>query len=88
MRNLNKAKQMFEESPFNLYRGPEKPELLVVTSGSGYMYSLEAVVNLGLQDKVGILKMGTTWPLPENFLLKNLEKTDRILFIEEVDPFS
>jgi len=84
---FNKAKQMVEELPFNLYRGPEKPELLVVTSGSGYMYSLEAVVNLGLRDKVGILKMGTTWPLPENFLLKNLKKTDRILFIEEVDPF-
>jgi indolepyruvate ferredoxin oxidoreductase alpha subunit len=84
---FNKAKQMFEELPFNLYRGPEKPELLVVTSGSGYMYSLEAVVNLGLQDNVGILKMGTTWPLPENFVLKNLKKTDRILFIEEVDPF-
>jgi len=84
---LNKARQMFETSPFNLYRGPEKPELLVVTSGSGYMYSLEAVVNLGVQDNVGILKMGTTWPLPEKFLLKNLKKTDRILFIEEVDPF-
>jgi indolepyruvate ferredoxin oxidoreductase alpha subunit len=84
---LNKARQMFEASPFNLYRGPERPEWLVVTSGSGYMYSLEAVVNLGLQEKVGILKMGTTWPLPENFLLKHLKRTDRILFIEEVDPF-
>jgi len=51
------------------------------------MYSLEAVVNLSLQDKVGIFKMGTTWPLPEHFLLENLKKTDRILFIEEVDPF-
>jgi len=84
---FNKAKQIFEELPFNFYRGPEKPELLVVTSGSGYMYSLEAVINLSLQKRVGILKLGTTWPLPENFLLKNLKKTDRILFVEEVDPF-
>jgi indolepyruvate ferredoxin oxidoreductase alpha subunit len=84
---FNKAKQMFEDSPFNTYRGPEKPDLLVMTSGSGYMYSLEAMMNLNLQGKVGILKMGTTWPLPENFVLKHLQKAGRILFIEEVDPF-
>ncbi|HYQ61315.1 MAG TPA: thiamine pyrophosphate-dependent enzyme, partial [Desulfatiglandales bacterium] len=84
---FNRAKQIFEESPFNFYRGPEKPELLVVTSGSGYMYSLEALINLRVQERVGILKMGTTWPLPGDLLLKHLKKTDRILFVEEVDPF-
>ncbi len=84
---LNKAKQMFEESAFNFYRGSKKPELMVVTSGSGWMYALEAVVNLNVQDRVGILKVGTTWPLPEDFVLKHLKRADRILFIEEVDPF-
>jgi len=84
---LDKAREMFETSPFNLYRGPEKPELLVVTSGSGYMYSLEALVNLGLQERVGILKIGTSWPLPEKIVLENLRRADRILFVEEVDPF-
>ena len=78
---------MFEESPFNFYRGPEKPELMVVTCGSGWMYSLEAVINLNVQDRVGILKIGNTWPLPESFVLKHLKQADRILFIEEVDPF-
>src|SRR5512139_3490085 len=29
----------------------------------------------------------STWPLPGNLLLKHLKKTDRILFVEEVDPF-
>jgi indolepyruvate ferredoxin oxidoreductase alpha subunit len=84
---FEKAKQMVETSPFNFYRGPEKPELVVFTSGSGWMYSLEAVINLNVQDRVGILKLGTTWPLPENFVLKHLKQTDRVLFIEEVDPF-
>jgi indolepyruvate ferredoxin oxidoreductase alpha subunit len=84
---FNKARQMFEASSFNFYRGPEKPELMIVTSGSGWMYALEGVVNLNVQDRVGILKLGTTWPLPESFLLKHLQKADQILFIEEVDPF-
>jgi indolepyruvate ferredoxin oxidoreductase alpha subunit len=73
--------------PFNFYRGPEKPELMVVTSGSGWMYSLEGTMNLNLQDRIGILKLGTTWPLPESLLLDHLKKVDKVLFIEEVDPF-
>ncbi len=84
---LNRAKEMAEESPFNFYRGGEKPELLVVTSGSGWMYSLEALINLDVQERVGVLKLGTTWPLPERFVLNHLKKADRILFVEEVDPF-
>jgi indolepyruvate ferredoxin oxidoreductase alpha subunit len=78
---------MAEESPFNIYRGPEKPELMVFTCGSGWMYSLEALINLHLQERVGVFKLGTTWPLPDKFVLDHLKKADRILFIEEVDPF-
>jgi indolepyruvate ferredoxin oxidoreductase alpha subunit len=84
---LNRVKQMAEESPFNFYRGPERPELMVITSGSGWMYSLEAMINLNVQERVGVVKLGTTWPLPEGFVLEHLKKADRILFIEEVDPF-
>jgi indolepyruvate ferredoxin oxidoreductase alpha subunit len=84
---LNRAREMFEGSSFNLYRGSENPEVVIVTSGSGYLFSLEALINLGVQSRIGILKMGTTWPLPERFLMKHLKKADRILFVEEVDPF-
>jgi indolepyruvate ferredoxin oxidoreductase alpha subunit len=83
---LERAKALIEESPFNFYRGPEKPEWMVFTCGSGWMYSLEAVGTLNVQDRVGILKIGTTWPLPERLVLKHLKQADRILFIEEVDP--
>jgi len=83
---LKRAKEIFGDSSFNCYRGPEKPELVVITSGSGYMYSLEAVNNLKSEERVGILKIGTTWPLPEDFLLKHLGMAENFLFIEEVDP--
>ncbi len=35
----------------------------------------------------GILKLGTTWPLPKGLLEKHLALTDRILIVEEVLPF-
>ena len=84
---LKKCEGLFEASVFNLYRGPKKPELLVVTSGPGWLYVLETLMNLGVENRVGIVKLGTTWPLPRQFLLGHLKKADRILFVEEVDPF-
>ncbi len=85
--NLKKAEAIFEESPFNTYTGPEKPELLIITSSACNLYSREAVNLLGLEDRVGLLKMGTTWPLPSKLMEKYLSLTDRILFVEEVIPF-
>ncbi len=84
---LRRAKEMFEESSFNSYQGPDQPELMIITSGSGYLYSLEAVDHLHLQERVGVLKIGTTWPLPEEFVLRSLKRSECFLFIEEVDPF-
>ncbi len=84
---IKKCQDRFEESPFNLYRGPKRPELLVVTCGPGWMYVIEALANMGVEDRAGIVKLGTTWPLPKSFLTRHLKKADRILFVEEVDPF-
>lgn len=84
---VKQAREAFETSEFNWYTGPEKPELLIVTCGSGWYYSLEAVRTLGLEESVGILKLGTTWPLPEKLVLEHLARTDKVLVVEEVDPF-
>lgn len=86
-KKMAKCAVRFEGSPFNFYRGPDKPELMVIACGPGWTYALEAVANTGVEERVGILKLGTTWPLPRDFLLEHLKKANRILFIEEVHPF-
>jgi indolepyruvate ferredoxin oxidoreductase alpha subunit len=83
---LKKAAGIFETCPFNAYRGPEKPELLIVTASICSLYSREAVRLLGLEDRVGILKLATTWPLPERLVKKHLAEAKQILFVEEVVP--
>jgi indolepyruvate ferredoxin oxidoreductase alpha subunit len=82
-----KAVEAFETCPFNTYTGPAKPEVLIVTSSACNLYSLEAVRLLKAQSRVGILKMGTTWPLPPRFMEKYLGLADTILIVEEVLPF-
>jgi indolepyruvate ferredoxin oxidoreductase alpha subunit len=84
---MERAQEIFESSPFNWYEGAEKPDLLIVTSGSGWFYSLEAVKALDLGKSVGILKLGTTWPLPEKIVRQHLARANEVLVVEEIDPF-
>ncbi|MFH1153508.1 MAG: thiamine pyrophosphate-dependent enzyme [Pseudomonadota bacterium] len=84
---LARAQALFETSPFNTYEGPERPELLIITSSICSLYSREAVQILGLSTRVGILKLGTTWPLPQKLIQERLALTPRVLFVEEVQPF-
>ncbi len=84
---LVQARKLFEDSPFNRYEGPANPELLVVSSGCSWNYVREAVEILDIGDQVGILKLGTTWPLPKGLLERYLKASDRFLFAEDVEPF-
>jgi len=54
---LQMAVSMFEESPFNAYSGPEKPDPLVITGSVCHLYCQEAIHLLGAKDRVGLLKL-------------------------------
>jgi len=84
---LKHAMARFEEAPFNRYYGPERPELLIISCGASFLYAMEAVSILGLKERIGVLKLGTIWPLPEKLVESHIRKAGQILFIEEVDPF-
>lgn len=85
-KRLEKASHLFQDSPFNTYVGPEKPELLVISCGAASLFASEAIEILGIEPRVGLLTVGTTWPLPEPLLLEHLKRCDRVLFLEEIDP--
>lgn len=87
LERFSKVQDKFEDSPFNSYEGPNAPELIIFTSSICYVHASEALTILNLQDRVGILKLGTTWSLPEEFVARYLEKSDKVLFIEEIAPF-
>ena len=84
---LEKAREIFESSSFNQYMGPEKPDLLIITCGACTSYCIEGVDELKMSERVGILKLGTTWPLPEKLVARRLSSTRKVLFVEEMDPF-
>lgn len=87
LEKIQKIKKRFEAAPFNTYEGPERPELVILCSGSGYYCSMEAAEILTLQDRVGILKIGTLWPFPGAKIMQHLQNGAKVLVAEEVDPF-
>ncbi len=84
---LKQAEGRFEDCPFNRYEGPDNPEVLIITSSACSLYSKEAVELLGVEDRVGLLKLGTTFPLPPEYMAKHLAKANVIFTVEEVLPF-
>jgi indolepyruvate ferredoxin oxidoreductase, alpha subunit len=83
---LDRAKEKFEKSPFNWYVGPEKADLLIITCGACWLYTKEAIRVLDLEKRVGILKLGTTWPLPDKLVADALTKSQEVLIVEDIDP--
>jgi indolepyruvate ferredoxin oxidoreductase alpha subunit len=86
LRSLEKAKEISETSPYNIvvHEGKNK-EFGVISSSSAYNYTVEATELLGLN--ASILKLGMTHPLPEKMIAKFLKKHEKIIIVEELEPY-
>ncbi|MBW1988334.1 MAG: indolepyruvate ferredoxin oxidoreductase [Deltaproteobacteria bacterium] len=85
---LKRAEEIFEDSPFNTYAGPDNPELLVIATSACWLYAREALRMLNAEGKAGLLKLATTWPLPRKLVKKHLAAAGKVLVLEEVLPFT
>lgn len=87
LKKMKQIQKIFDRSPFNAYFGLNKARFVIMAAGVGFLYAQEAVRTLGLDRDIGILKIGTAWPLPSGLIKKHLSHADEVLFVEEVDPF-
>ena len=84
---IAKVREEFETSSLNklVMTGNEKVGVIAV--GQTYNYVMDALVKLGAKEKVAVLKLATSNPLPEKLVSKLLKGVDKILVTEEPDPF-
>ena len=87
LERLEALRSEFENCEYNHYSGPESAERLIVAGGTGRLYAQEAMVRLGVEDRAGLLTLGTLWPLPEDYIMSYLRPAKEVLILEEVDPF-
>lgn len=87
LKMLDRIKEIqheFESSPFNTVR-EGSAKIGVIVSGISYNYVLEAVRKLKVDPP--ILKLGTTYPLPEKLIMKFIGSLERVLIVEELSPY-
>ena len=85
LENLEKAEALACTIPYNSITG--QGPWGVICSGVSYNYVQDAVSDLGLADKVKILRLGFSHPLPKNLILEFLKGCLKVLVAEEGEPF-
>jgi len=83
---LERARQWCRAADLDRYQGPTNPENLLLCAGSGWLYGVEAVQELGLQERVGVLGVVCGHPLPQDDLWARLQGVRQVGFLEETDP--
>jgi indolepyruvate ferredoxin oxidoreductase, alpha subunit len=81
-----KLAEEFEKSEFNLTQNSES-DVGIATSSVSYLYVLEALKMLNLQNKVNILKLGTTYPIPKETVRTFIRNLKKVIVVEELSPY-
>jgi indolepyruvate ferredoxin oxidoreductase alpha subunit len=72
--------RLAESFPFNRIE-PGDHALGIITAGVAYQYAKEVFPN------ASILHLGLTWPLPEQMIRQFAVSVEKLIVIEELDPF-
>jgi len=84
LEKYDRAMEKSENWPYNQIIGDGKWG--IVANGVSFNYVSDAVSDLGISDKVSILKLGFSWPLPKELCTRFLKQVDKVLVVEELEP--
>ncbi|MBB5349402.1 indolepyruvate ferredoxin oxidoreductase subunit alpha [Desulfoprunum benzoelyticum] len=85
LKHWDEAKSISENSPYNLIEGDGPCG--IVCNGISYNYVSDAVKDLGCEEKVKILKIGFSNPMPESTVKNFLKGCEKVLVVEEGEPY-
>ncbi|MBO4635741.1 MAG: indolepyruvate ferredoxin oxidoreductase subunit alpha [Clostridiales bacterium] len=82
----DRTRKIIDDSDSDLNVGLHKIEmndtsLGIITAGASYQYVKDALPN------ASVLKLGMVWPIPEKTIKEFASKVDRLVIVEELDPF-
>ncbi|MCP3923142.1 MAG: indolepyruvate ferredoxin oxidoreductase subunit alpha [Desulfobacterales bacterium] len=85
LENLKKAEEIADKSELNRRSG--KGSLGIICNGVSYGYVADGLKDLGITDKAEVLRIGFSNPLPKALVADFLKDKDRVLIVEEGEPF-
>lgn len=85
LKNIRKAETLSDQSPYNIVQG--SGNYGIICNGVSYNYVRDAVSELNLMDRVKILRIGFSHPMPEKTIKAFLKDCTRVLVVEEGEPY-
>ncbi len=85
LEKMKKAAQLSDTSAYNFVEG--EGSLGIITNGVSFYYAADAVKDLGLTGRAKILRLGFSNPLPGNMIADFLAGCEKVLIVEEGEPF-
>ena len=84
LEKYDRAEKKSEAWPYNRIIGDGKWG--IVANGVSVNYVMDAVKDLGIEDRASVLKTGCSWPLPKDLCVRFLRGVDKVLVVEELEP--
>lgn len=85
LKNIEKASNISDNSIYNFIEG--NGEFGIVCNGVSYIYVSDAVKDLNLENKVRILRIGFSHPMPAKLIKTFLKGCKKVLVVEEGEPY-
>ncbi|MFW6335406.1 MAG: indolepyruvate ferredoxin oxidoreductase subunit alpha [Desulfosalsimonas sp.] len=85
LERIARAGQLSSDSDYNFVRG--SGPWGVVANGVSYNYAVDAVEDLGIEDRVSILRVGFSHPMPGIRIKQFLKGCEKVLVVEEGEPY-
>ncbi|MGD8256138.1 MAG: indolepyruvate ferredoxin oxidoreductase subunit alpha [Desulfobacterales bacterium] len=85
LENYDTAQEIAETSLFNFIEG--KGSLGIICNGVSYNYVSDAIDELNIGDKIRVLRLGFSHPLPPKLIKGFLKDCEKVLVVEEGEPY-
>ncbi|MEA3428777.1 MAG: indolepyruvate ferredoxin oxidoreductase subunit alpha [Thermodesulfobacteriota bacterium] len=85
LENFKHAEKISETSKYNFITG--NGNLGIICNGVSYNYVYDAVTDLNVEDRVKILRIGFSHPMPVNLIKDFLKGCKKALIVEEGEPY-
>lgn len=82
---LDKIEKIRDIAENMLRPGLNNQKMAVITSGISYLYTMEALEELGIN--LPVLKLDFFYPLPEKKIKGFIGKLEKVLVVEELEPY-
>ncbi|TXT67775.1 MAG: Indolepyruvate oxidoreductase subunit IorA [Promethearchaeota archaeon] len=87
LERYEKLREVSNSFPYTILNIHDGAKIGIISSGIPYSYVNDALLKLDLTNNVSTLKLGMVFPQPEDLMLKLFEHSERIVIVEELDPF-